>query len=646
MLRVGNALGLVCLILLLSLNSGFAQLEPEPTQPTFSDDIQVPEGNPDFNSTPTVMFNDEPPNRVFQRSLERKPPPNYVPKQAGHYTAQDWATAIDTMWGPGISDSLKGAYFKSYWEGIVGKWFACFDGLSGSVYDSIYNLYWPDPPVNFDYSGVSKGRYAGIIQQASFALLEAHQNFYDYDVATTDWLPGVPLMNIGQHYIADHFGAGVTALADSTVLVYKVAQDHPFGLEPGDQIIGYDDIPWHDLVDELVAAEMPVSYRCRVGSTEPTRTHRYLMSAGMNWHLFDTIDIYKYSTGDTVHFPTEPLVDLSTEYYASEQLDVYGIDIPQYNRVPPEQASYLSWGVMDGTDIGYIYCQGWFALSSNIDSAWVVDEWAAILDTLKEVDSVSGLIIDLRLNIGANFNFWDVVAQFFSDTVEAFRVDQRCNATDHYALCPASHPFFAPPIIAGDSSYFDRPVAILTGPNAESGGDLFPVMMSLRPNTKFFGLPTCGAFSGTLAFGNWRPGFNMQMAGWNVAYLGPPERHLSHAIFPSEGFDWVDYQEVWLTPEGVSQGQDDVVEAAIEWIRTRCCVALTGNVDNDPDGLVDIGDLTALISYLYIPPNPEPLCPDEANIDGDPDGLIDIGDLTALISYLYIPPNPEPAACP
>ena len=76
-----------------------------------------------------------------------------------------------------------------------------------------------------------------------------------------------------------------------------------------------------------------------------------------------------------------------------------------------------------------------------------------------------------------------------------------------------------------------------------------------------------------------------------------------------------------------------------------CCLDLTGNVDGDPSGLVDIGDLTALISYLYIPPNPSPGCPGEANIDGDGENLIDIGDLTALISYLYIPPNPAPAGC-
>ena len=65
-----------------------------------------------------------------------------------------------------------------------------------------------------------------------------------------------------------------------------------------------------------------------------------------------------------------------------------------------------------------------------------------------------------------------------------------------------------------------------------------------------------------------------------------------------------------------------------------CCVGLTGNVDGDASGICDIGDLTSLIGYLFIPPFAPPSCPDEANIDGE--GTLDIGDLTALIGYLFI----------
>jgi hypothetical protein len=75
-----------------------------------------------------------------------------------------------------------------------------------------------------------------------------------------------------------------------------------------------------------------------------------------------------------------------------------------------------------------------------------------------------------------------------------------------------------------------------------------------------------------------------------------------------------------------------------------CCVGLTGNVDNDPAELIDLGDLTALIDYLFISFTP-PACMEEANVDGDPGGFIDLGDLTALIDYLFISFTP-PAACP
>jgi hypothetical protein len=68
---------------------------------------------------------------------------------------------------------------------------------------------------------------------------------------------------------------------------------------------------------------------------------------------------------------------------------------------------------------------------------------------------------------------------------------------------------------------------------------------------------------------------------------------------------------------------------------TGCCQGMTGNVDGDVQELIDIGDLTALIAYLYIGPAP-PKCLAEANIDGDGEGLVDIGDLTRLIDYLYI----------
>jgi len=74
-----------------------------------------------------------------------------------------------------------------------------------------------------------------------------------------------------------------------------------------------------------------------------------------------------------------------------------------------------------------------------------------------------------------------------------------------------------------------------------------------------------------------------------------------------------------------------------------CCIGLTGNIDGSPDENPDLGDLTALIDYLFISFT-VPTCFAEANVDGDPGGSVDLGDLTALIDYLFISFTP-PAPC-
>lgn len=60
-----------------------------------------------------------------------------------------------------------------------------------------------------------------------------------------------------------------------------------------------------------------------------------------------------------------------------------------------------------------------------------------------------------------------------------------------------------------------------------------------------------------------------------------------------------------------------------------CCISMRGNVN--AVGIIDLGDLSALISYLtgngYTLP-----CQDAANVNGA--GIIDLGDLSALVSYL------------
>ena len=71
---------------------------------------------------------------------------------------------------------------------------------------------------------------------------------------------------------------------------------------------------------------------------------------------------------------------------------------------------------------------------------------------------------------------------------------------------------------------------------------------------------------------------------------------------------------------------------------TNCCSGTTGNVNST--GIVDLSDLSALVSYLsgggYVLP-----CPDAANVNAT--SIVDLSDLNALVSYLtgggYVLPN-------
>ncbi|UCC45441.1 MAG: hypothetical protein JSU65_05850 [Candidatus Zixiibacteriota bacterium] len=69
-----------------------------------------------------------------------------------------------------------------------------------------------------------------------------------------------------------------------------------------------------------------------------------------------------------------------------------------------------------------------------------------------------------------------------------------------------------------------------------------------------------------------------------------------------------------------------------------CCVGETcGNVNFDPQDVVDIGDLTHLITFLFIS-GEAPVCTGEADVNDD--GTLDIGDITGLIRYLFVDESP------
>jgi hypothetical protein len=481
-------------------------------------------------------------------SLERSAPPNYVPKAAGHYSRDDWAAAIDETWGPGLGVITGITIFGNFWTTIDHQ-FACFQDLDVN-WDSIYDVCYAEIA-----DTVSKGRFSAILSHASLALKESHTQCCDLAVSyQTQPLPGVPLFCV--NFVSDwHFGAGLTPLPDSSLLVYEVGESHPLGLVPGDVVLGYDGVPWKDLYPELLNAQLPISGTW--GSCPSAYAHRFLKSAGINWHLYDTIDIAKYDSGDTVHLPTSLMQGTVPTVFATEQLPVRGVPHPEGT------SEVVYWGMIEDLPIGYIYEIMW--------SGDAEERFEEAVYELTVENRTLGLIVDFRVNFGGNmFMAYPAIGMLIDSNVTTVGFGIRSDPNDHFAMTEVAMNH-----IGNNPHYFyNRPVAILTGPGAVSSGDQVALAMTLVPNSRVFGKSTAGAFNSP-EWPSLYPGFHFGFAAADAYLDTAPGHYLTHDELPP-----VD-EDVWLTREGVAQGRDDVVEAAIAWIM---------NGDMDDDGVINCED--------------------------------------------------------
>jgi hypothetical protein len=470
--------------------------------------------------------------------------PHHIKKITGHYRQQDWKTIIDTTWGDGLPTSEKLQIFDTFWNTIDND-FACFQDLDVN-WDSLGTIYRSEVE-----NDVSRGRFAAIMNHLTLALKESHTNIVDKVVDWDTLAPGVPLLVIGGWCFNDHFGAGLTPLPDSSLLVYQTVPDHPLGLIPGDIVLGYDGVPWKIIYPELLKAQLPISNWYVWGCSESAFTHSWLISAGMNWHLFDTLDVVKYSNGDTVHLSTIPLIDQNMNLFSTEQMDIPGVPKPDYF-----EEKLFTFGIIDGTNIGYIYAWGlmWNAEQEFFDA----------VNTLMFDYQTNGLIIDYRMNFGGNL-FLDNpgLSLLFNTTDSTIGWASRSDPDDHLAMFsdPSSISIM---MIRGDpETYYDKPIALLTGPGSVSGGDQNALRLKFHPMVRVFGKSTAAAFNGPIDL-------NLENTDWycryaeSDAYLASnPYHYLTHDEFPVD-------EEVWLTRDDVAQGYDTVVKAAVNWIQNLC----------------------------------------------------------------------------
>ena len=465
----------------------------------------------------------------------------------GKRTVEEWRELIDDTWGPGLPANEQVEIFDAAWDNL------------DQDYGAYMNLEVDMQALRRRYrqeirEGVSRGRFAAIMNHLSLAMKDAHtvimsrslnwQNRIDFDT---------PLFIVGPWVDNSPFGAALTPMPDGSLLVYRVLPNHNLGLEPGDLVLGYDGVAWKDLYPLLVAAELPIQLRGAWGSTDEAMRHCMLMSAGLNWHLFDTIDIQRYGSDEVVSLPTTLLVGQRGTVWGNEQLPVPGVEMPDF-----VDEDYITWGVIDGTQIGYIYVASWHWE----DQYLISEQWLEAIDELMHHHETIGLIVDFRLNYGGYMlEAHDGYRLLFNQRVSAVSFDLRGRPDDHLDMVP--HPTFNAErfTIPGNSTtYYDKPIAVLFGPGAVSNGDWESLRMGFHPMVRTFGKPTNGAF--TLSdFPELGDDWYFTKATGS-GYLIEGHQYLAHTGVQPD-------HEVWLDRDDVAAGRDTVVEAAVSWIESR-----------------------------------------------------------------------------
>ena len=388
----------------------------------------------------SILFAQVNQNRIFDDHVPVlvKPAnhdPNFIKStQMSFYQRKsDWQAIIDSTWGPGVPLNEKLTIFNTFTQALT----ANFDGFNALDIDQAK---WEQIVQSYRSritDSTSRGAFSSLISHLACSLQDAHTDAYDNGVTNTPLNPGTPLLLIGCEEI-EHFGAVLTLLPDSSLVVLRTVENHPLGLQPGDIVLGYEGVAWKDLVNELLEADIPLVFFQR--SKKSAVRDNEMISAGMNWHLFDTIDIVKYTSGDTVHLSVSPLLDLPVPTGAiwgkfgenlmwnNEQLPVQGVPF-----LDPDDLDErcLTYGIVEGTNIGYIYLyiefwEGYEGIDYNFNQ-----QFNEAVISLQETE---GLIIDLRLNWGGGVESWDAFSILFNQDLYTVVPAYRCSPTG-FNLC-------------------------------------------------------------------------------------------------------------------------------------------------------------------------------------------------------------------
>ncbi|MCP4677902.1 MAG: hypothetical protein GY854_20775, partial [Deltaproteobacteria bacterium] len=391
------------------------------------------------------------------------------------------------------------------------------------------------------------------LMRVTWGLSDPHTYVRSEKVCRAEIRERPPIDLTGVSAYSTVFGTCVTATEDNELVVYRVdTESNALNLEIGDEIIGYDGKTWAKNMEQIEAAELPPCGR--VSAVPEAYDYSRQASVLMNSHLFSTLEIKRRKTGEIESIDLLDVYDTAlpqaapTELICPSQMPIEGIDFPQTKLSELESQNAVSWGVLPGTNTGYIYVYRWL-------DGDALDFDRAVQD-LMETDA---LIIDQRLNLGGRYILVYFGLPFlFGEDTKAVDFYVRDSKSDDYT---ALEFWFSTVVEADPETVYDKPIAVLIGPDAMSGGDMFPYVMAKHPKVRLFGKPTAGGFGGikmSLSPDSYTQDFTVMVTDSVMVEPTTGQRLGDHINTPDT--------HVWLTKDDIIAGVDTVVESALEWI--------------------------------------------------------------------------------
>ena len=461
-------------------------------------------------------------------------------------TTEEWAERVDSFFGPAPSVDQRLAVFDEVWT-MLSEDFAGFGALDVD-WDAVRSELRPRAE-----SASTYGRFYQVISEMVSRLPDMHTVIHSVEVCLLNdpqfFVQRPPVLI--QYYERSRLGICVTPDTNDDLMVYSAEPGNPTGLEPGDVIVGLDGASPAEVLQLLDEWQLPL---CGSRDSPPISDHfsRLTERVHDNTHLFQTVQVRRFATGTVESLPTEAWLQNMSLLACRDQLPVAGVAFPWTDMpINDPNARDVSWGRAEGTNVGYIYVYGTSdAIAQLFDDA-VTALWAT-----------HGLIIDLRFNSGGVMPIdtggsMDAgIRQLFQTEIpNMFQLAVRDSAsTDRTALTVIQQLSLR----VDPATYYDHPIAVLTGPRAGSGGDFAVYALARHPRAQRFGLPTHGAFGSQYAF-TLTSSDDILGAYANGAALDSAGVLLKGAVQTAE-------HPVWLTTSDSALGTDSVVQAALTWI--------------------------------------------------------------------------------